>query len=846
MTRATSSYAIAVALQGRPQESGICNTTMKLLFNRASPSGMPTTTDRWVYLSGIGWMIFLAALLELGWKIAIDSALVPIDSHWDHLAHSQTASMVTVLAIVAVVHVARLRRTDLAIRTEHLFESQLNVATITVVRVDRTGRILAVNAGWRRFARNNGANDETIHGVGLDYLASRCAVPLSGVSKQGDLLAEVIAGRRASFSDIYPCHSDRVVRWFRVDASRAADDNGAVISHTDITEHQNALGQTSVLKVIADALAARAPFSESCRIVSRTACQAFTWDMAVVWRQDHDGSLSCTDCWSPPDSAMRVFEDATRASQFRVGEGVPGNAWVTRTPNWISDLPTALESSLRERTANDVGLRTAVVLPICCGDEVLAVIELFSRIQREPDYALLELLSTSGSQLASQVTLQRAEHRLHEAEKTEQQSLLEANEQRRLLEQVLDALPDLVVLKGPESQLLWANAALRTLYSMSNEDLHGLVDAPFNEPNYTEQYVLEDAQVFSTGAIVDIPNEPVTRFDGDVRRFHTIKSPIFDEAGNVVKLVSVCHDITDSLRLEEELRLTARLASVGTLAAGVAHEINTPVQFIGDSVHFLREASQDLFGFVDALQHVQRVATHDHTPESLAAAVASAEDAEAAADLPYLVEHVPKAFARCIDGLERVGTIVRSLKEFAHPAQHGMVAIDLNRAIGSTLTIAHSEYKYVAELVRDFGELPMVTCSVDDINQVVLNLVVNATHAITDVVKGSETKGTITVCTRCEGDDVVIFIRDSGGGIPESARPRIFEPFFTTKPVGQGTGQGLALAWSIVCVKHGGQLTFDTEVGVGTTFCIKLPLDGKPSAMPSTVVGTLADAGSAT
>ena len=128
----------------------------------------------------------------------------------------------------------------------------------------------------------------------------------------------------------------------------------------------------------------------------------------------------------------------------------------------------------------------------------------------------------------------------------------------------------------------------------------------------------------------------------------------------------------------------------------------------------------------------------------------------------------------------------------------------------------------------------------------VLNLVVNATHAITDVVKGSETKGTITVCTRCEGDDVVIFIRDSGGGIPESARPRIFEPFFTTKPVGQGTGQGLALAWSIVCVKHGGQLTFDTEVGVGTTFCIKLPLDGKPSAMPSTVVGTLADAGSAT
>jgi signal transduction histidine kinase len=158
-----------------------------------------------------------------------------------------------------------------------------------------------------------------------------------------------------------------------------------------------------------------------------------------------------------------------------------------------------------------------------------------------------------------------------------------------------------------------------------------------------------------------------------------------------------------------------------------------------------------------------------------------------------------------------------------------MSASDLNRAIESTLTIARNEYKYVADLRVDLGEIPLVTCNINEINQVVLNLVVNAAHAIGDLVNGGGQMGSISVCTRREGDAVVISIADTGGGIPDGIRNRVFEPFFTTKEVGKGTGQGLAIAWSIVREKHGGTLTFETETGKGTTFFVRLPVKGSPT-----------------
>jgi signal transduction histidine kinase len=275
------------------------------------------------------------------------------------------------------------------------------------------------------------------------------------------------------------------------------------------------------------------------------------------------------------------------------------------------------------------------------------------------------------------------------------------------------------------------------------------------------------------------------------------------------------------LQMEAELRQAQKLESVGRMASGVAHEINTPVQFIGDSVHFLREATTDLIRVVGKLQSVQR---HVLQNEFALDAAQEAAELEQEIDLPYLLENVPKAFDRSFDGLDRVSTIVRSMKAFAHPDSREMEQVDLNRAIANTLVIARSEYKYVAEIETKFGDLPEVMCYAGEFNQVILNLIVNASHAIEDVVKGTAVKGRISIRTWHDGDFVCIAIADTGGGVPEEIRDRIFDPFFTTKEVGKGTGQGLSIARSVVVEKHRGQLTLETAIGKGTTFLIRLPI----------------------
>lgn len=277
-------------------------------------------------------------------------------------------------------------------------------------------------------------------------------------------------------------------------------------------------------------------------------------------------------------------------------------------------------------------------------------------------------------------------------------------------------------------------------------------------------------------------------------------------------------------RIEAELRLAQKLESVGRLAAGVAHEINTPVQFVSDNLTFVRDAFPGLVGVIDKYQALARI-TRDQG--DIAAAIAAADAAavvEDEVDLAYLLSHTPGALAGALDGVGRVAAIVRSMKDFAHPDRDEKTMVDLNRAIESTLVIAANEYKYVAELHTNLAELPLVRCNAGEINQVVLNLVINAAHAIRDVVNGTRTKGVIGVRTRVDDDEVEIAISDTGTGIPVLIRDKIYDPFFTTKEVGHGTGQGLAIARSVIVEKHGGSLRFETETGAGTTFFIRIPL----------------------
>lgn len=296
------------------------------------------------------------------------------------------------------------------------------------------------------------------------------------------------------------------------------------------------------------------------------------------------------------------------------------------------------------------------------------------------------------------------------------------------------------------------------------------------------------------------------------------------------QLHSAHEELTRATRAREhaevELRHAQKLEAVGRLAAGIAHEINTPVQFVSDSLHFLRDGGADLLRLTAAYRKL----TETQPSAQLHAGLREARALQDEIDLDFLDSELPAAAARSLEGLQRIAVIVRSMKEFAHPDANEARDVDLNSAITSTLTIARGEYKHVAVIQLELGALPLVRCHAGEINQVVLNLLVNAAHAISDKRGTGAELGTIRVGTRCEGDDVLISIGDSGCGIPQDLHDRIFEPFFTTKEVGRGTGQGLALARAIV-LRHGGQLTFRSEVGVGTTFCIRLPVsEARPAA----------------
>ncbi len=270
---------------------------------------------------------------------------------------------------------------------------------------------------------------------------------------------------------------------------------------------------------------------------------------------------------------------------------------------------------------------------------------------------------------------------------------------------------------------------------------------------------------------------------------------------------------------EAQLAQAQKLESIGQLAAGVAHELNTPIQFVGDNVRFLETAFSDFCGLLGAYKGLVGA---DGQVDS--AVLDEVRRREADVDVDYLVSEVPSAIDQTIEGVGRVATIVRALKEFAHPDQKDKTATDLNQGLLSTLTVARNEVKYVADVETDLGTLPLVVCHPGEINQVLLNLIVNAAHAIGDVVAGTADRGRIRVTTAHEGDTVLITITDTGGGIPPAIQSRIFDPFFTTKGVGRGTGQGLAIARNVVVDKHGGALSFETENGRGTTFFIRLPV----------------------
>lgn len=402
-----------------------------------------------------------------------------------------------------------------------------------------------------------------------------------------------------------------------------------------------------------------------------------------------------------------------------------------------------------------------------------------------------------------------------------QQSLRQSEE---MLRAITDAVQSAVFLIDDEDRIQFVNPAAETMFGYRREEILGrslhetIVPERFREQAGEG---LSAYRITGEGAIFAHPRELAgRRKDGTELDILLLVGRVFKNgrwwaAGSII-------DITERLAAEAELKKTqteamhaARLASIGQLAAGIAHEINTPAQYVSDNIKFICDASTSFFTVLAAARTLAGAAD-----DLEAAAFADACDD---ADIDYLFEELPAAIRQSLEGIDKVSRIVASLKEFSHPGGGAKEMADLNRAIENAVTVTHSIWKDTAGLqTRLDPELPSVFCRIGEMNQVFLNLIVNAAQAIEQAEK--EGSGEIVIATQAAGDEVVITVADTGGGVPEEIRDQIFHPFFTTRPVGKGSGQGLAICYDIVVNKHRGRIEVGGIPGEGAVFTVHLPV----------------------
>ena len=392
----------------------------------------------------------------------------------------------------------------------------------------------------------------------------------------------------------------------------------------------------------------------------------------------------------------------------------------------------------------------------------------------------------------------------------------QAERQLRLTTHSLEIASDGVLWTDPDARIVYANAAACRNLERSREELLSLSILDIAPPLTTEGWRAYWQQLKTTGTL-SLEDTETTKSG---RVFPVEVTANYLEFDGQEYCFAFVRDLTKRRELEGQLRHAQKLEGVGQLAAGIAHEINTPTQFVTDNLTFLRESWKS----TDNLLRTYRTSIQRSIAALPLDVAEHIEKVEKSCDLDFVVSEVPRAIDQSLDGAHRIAEIVRAMKEFSHPDSVEKTPADLNKGVLSTITVARNEWKYVADVVTRLDEtLPLVVCYPGDINQVVLNLVVNAAHAIKETIRDGE-KGKITVCTRIRGDFAEISVSDSGAGIPKKIRERVFDPFFTTKEVGKGTGQGLSLAHGVVVKKHGGKIWFETETGRGTTFFIHLPI----------------------
>jgi PAS domain S-box-containing protein len=573
----------------------------------------------------------------------------------------------------------------------------------------------------------------------------------------------------------------------------------------DITARKSAERVHEARARVTELLAGADSVREVISQVLETICLNLGWDVGELWwlKEEGDG-LRRLENWHRPELDLKKF--GRFGTEWMTSEfmGLPDRAFSSRQLVCVDGDSDYTGIGVAEGEQPD-RLCSAIAFPILVDGGVHGVIQVLAFHRRRRGEHESRFLQDLGELIGQLVERKEAQQ--------------EASERLRLMRELIDSTEAAIYAKSREGRYLLLNRRAVDILHLDRDYAIGKTDFELFPEKFAALLSKVDQSVWDQDE--DIELEELVPFEDGPHTFLSLKFLLRDATRKPYALCGISTDVTRMKDLENRLRDAQRLEAIGQLAAGVAHEINTPTQYVSDNTRFLEDAFRDLTVFTrKSKELIAAVQKGVVSPELTQEVVSTMERA----DVDFLQEEIPLALRQSLDGLERVATIVRAMKEFSHPGKEKTL-VDLNRSIESTITVTRNEWKYVADVVTDFdASLPLVFCTPTDFNQAILNMIVNAAHAIGDVGNGSENKGVITIRTRSVGEWVEVTVEDTGVGIPEENQSKVFEPFFTTKEVGRGTGQGLSIVHRVVTRQHGGTISLTSEVGRGTTFVVRLPL----------------------
>lgn len=592
----------------------------------------------------------------------------------------------------------------------------------------------------------------------------------------------------------------------------------------DATQRSRMEGGLRLLQRVAAASNEAEKPAEALQVALDEICQYSGWPFAHAYLLDENSQrMVPSGIFHPTDrTAFQAFKQSTMQNNFEPGTGLPGRALIRNTMDWIPDLGKVYQlpaedsdssTFLRTEAALEDGLKAAFAFPVSVQGKVFAVLEFYADKLAEKDDQLIDLVSNIAEQLG----------RVFEREQSEQNVIL----QQKFIQSITTNLFEGVLVVNDAGIIEFSNPAARQALGLNETDvLEGRqTDDIFQVTQDGSPVPLSESVIATAISNRRLQAQTDAMFVVRGEKIMNVTfacAPIRGRSGERSAVISF-RDTSELRKAQSDALQASKLASVGELAAGIAHEINSPIQFIGDNLHFIQETSEEIEQVLKAYETLAETA---RAREDLSDSIDAIDELLESVEIAEALEDNRDAAKQSLRGVERIARIINAMKEFAHPGGKTMDQIDLNRAIQTTAEVCRSEWKNCAELKFDLqDDLPAINCFAGELNQVFLNMIVNAAHAIQ--AHSPDNPGRITIVTRQVTDQAEVRISDTGGGIPDSVRDKIFDPFFTTKDVGKGTGQGLAIAHDVIVNKHAGKIDVDTKTGHGTTFILRIPVNGR-------------------